>query len=610
MLKKHIIIFIRYFFRRLNDFVARKRRKSMFLAKGEVIRSHALTAKGLFQLWRSELQGHKADYFYFNRLIKQSFKQMIGIVSLNQGRSQTSRLYNEIRLLKNFFYNWFTSVIPDRFAFARARIISTRNKIKIKSDLLENWRRKSRVIILIEQQSQQIQLSLKARHVTKSFMDWRLLTKQHSARLIWTQNFRFTEDLRQFWEQWRIQTKNQITADTKYQFNLCRGYLNTWRSFFEIKQEKRFQLKRHFSLWKSFSQSERGLRFLSGQGLLRKLTRLKASNSTLSKALESSNCALNSNFFYQKIIKFYQWKNQLKRIFHLKQTANAFLLEKIKKSLQIWRLKTAHFNVVRSEPMRIKMKIFGVIQKNLILRQKKVLALDSQLFHYYTHRAVQLESFYFQHWESAFQVTQVGEHCCLQILKLWESKKRTKLFHNWQLQTAGIIFGKCKRITEQQGVFTRWRQSCSNERSRRSLRIISKHFKYWRYVYRQRNLENQEIQFRHLRIKLLHYTNWKSLGIIHYHNWSRANDFFYIVRGSRCLELWRQKLQAIRIARAKTQTLLLLRAPIVRKSRIDQLTANAASLSDLIGKSVNDVRVDDFSNQLVMENLNIAELSV
>ena len=591
--------------------MARKRRMSMFLTKEEVVRSHALTAKGLFQLWRSELQGHKADFIYSNRLVGQVFKKMTGIVSLNQGRSQTSRLYNEIRLLKNFFYNWFTSVISDRFAFARDRIILSRNEIKIKTNFMEKWRRKSRELILIQQQSLQIQLSLKVRHLTKFFNDWKLLTKQHEARLIWTQNFRITENLRQFWGQWRIETNNQISADTKYQFNLCKSNLNTWRTLFEVKQERRFQLKRSFSLWKTFSQGGRGLRFLSGQGLLRKLTRLKAPNSTLSKALENSNCASSSNYS-RRIVEFYQWKNQLKRVLILNETATAFLLEKIKKSLQIWRLKTAHFNVVRSEPMRIKLKTFEMIRKSLNSRREKIDSLDSQLFHYYTHRAVQLESFYFQHWESAFQVTQVGKHCCLQVLKHWEAKKRKYLFLKWQLQTAGIIFGKCKRITEQQGVFTRWRRSCSNERSRRSFRILWKHLKLWKQGLRQRNLENREIKFRHTRTKLFYYNNWKSLELIHNQNWSRAYDFFYIVRGSRCFDLWKQKLQALRTVRIKTQTLLLLRAPVVRKPRIEHLMATTASLSDLTDKSssLNFGKENSGSDQLILENLNIAELSV
>ncbi len=86
-------------------------------------------------------------------------------------------------------------------------------------------------------------------------------------------------------------------------------------------------------------------------------------------------------------------------------------------------------------------------------------------------------------------------------------------------------------------------------------------------------------------------------------SWSRADDFFFIVRGSRSLDIWKQKLEALRTARMKTQTLLLLRAPTVRKPRIEQLMANAASLSDLKGSK-------DDGDHLIMENLNIAELSV
>lgn len=584
---------------RLNDFIGRKKRRAMFLTREEVSRSHALTAKGLFLVWRHELQERRAQAFHVSRLLKGTFKRLTGCISLSQGRAQTSRLYNEIRLLKNCFYNWFSAVIPDRFVFERDRMILARNERKTKAQTLLKWIRKSRSIVLLEQQCNQLKIAFKNRQMTRIFSNWNLLTKQHSARLIWTENFRLTEDLRQIFKNWRSQAKNQVTADTKYQFNLCKNSLNVWRGLFDEKQENRFQLKRFFSSWKYLSIERRGIRFLRGQELLRCLSRLKVPNETLAKALECSNEESSST----KTVTFFKWKHQLKQLLTLKDCGNVFLLDKIKKILQIWRLKTAELNVIESEPIRMKSKVFTLIKKLVASKREKCEALDGQLFHYYANRAVKLEGLYFHRWESAFQVTQVGEHCCLQILKLWESQQRAALFKRWQVQTAGIIFEKCKRITGQQGMFTIWRRSCSAERSRRSLRIISKHFQSWRHAHKQRSLESRQIKFHHLKCKLGYFTRWKREHEKMIQSWSRANDFYFIVRGSRSIDLWKQKLEALRTARLKTQTLLLLRAPIVRKPRIEQLMANAVSLSDLKGSK-------DDEGHLIMENLNIAELSV
>ena len=589
---------------RLNDFIAKKKRRAMFLKRGQVSQ---FTAKGLFQIWRDGLQGRKAEIFYSSRLLKRSFRKLTGILSLNQGRAQTSRLYNEIRLLKNFFYNWFATVIPDRLVFARDRQFLSHKESRIKTKIFQKWIRKSRSIILLEQQSAQIQISLRNRRIALQFSKWNLLTKQHAARLIWTENFRLTEDLRENFTFWRNSTRNQIISDTKYQFNLCKSSLTLWRKLFEKAQEERFQMKRFFTLWKVSSQGCRGIRFLNGQRLLRRLTRFKASNSTLSRALNAEvteNC--DSSKFSTVIVQLFKWKNQLLRIKTIEDCGNVILFEKLKKILQIWRLKTAELNVISSEPARLRTKVIGSIKKHFQYRRDKSEALDRQLFHYYASRAVHLENLYFQRWESAFQVLQVGEHCCLQVLKLWETQKRKNLFHRWQVQTAGIIFSKCKKITEQQETFTKWRQLCKSERERRSLRIVSKHFQLWKQAHRQKKLENCEINFRHLHAKLSYFSKWKESRHKMIQNWSRANDFFYIVRGCKSLSLWKQKLEALQLARAKTQTLLFLRAPIARKPRIEQLIAKAASLSNL----ASDPKDKDENDNLIMGNLNIAELSV
>lgn len=591
---------------RLNDFVARRRRRSMFLKRGQV---QQLTAKGLFQVWRDELQGRKAEIFYSARLLKSSFKKWTGILSLNQGRAQTSRLYNEIRLLKNFFYSWFSKVIPDRLAFARDRQFLAHKESRIKSGTFQKWSRKSRSIILLEQQSDQVQIAMKNRRIALQFSKWNSLTKQHAARLIWTENFRLTEDLRSNFGFWRSSTKNQIISDTKYQFNLCKTGLTLWRNLFEKVQEERFQLKRFFTLWKVSSQGRRGIRFLNGQLLLRRLTRFKATNLTLSRALEQSTANPETCEYSLKIVQLFKWKSELKRIKMIRDCGNSFLFEKLKKILQIWRLKTAELNVISSEPTRIKSKAISSIRKHLRDQRDKCDGLDRQLFHYYANRAIHLENIYFQRWESAFQVLQVGEHCCLQVLKLWEAQQRKNLFRRWQVQTAGIIFSKCKRITEQQGAFTKWRQLCRSERERRSLRIVSKYFQSWTQTNRQRKLENSEINFRHVRTKLSYFSKWKESRHEMIQSWSRASDFFYIVRGCKSLSLWRQKLEALLVARTKTQTLLLLRAPIVRKPRIEHLMAKAASLSNLPGAECSMMDKDEDGN-LIIGNLNIAELSV
>lgn len=589
---------------RLNDFVAIKRRRSMFLKRDQV---KQFTAKGLFQVWRDALQGRKAEIFYSSRLLKSSFKKLTGVLSLNQGRDQTSRLYNEIRLLKNCFYSWFQKVIPDRLVFARDRQFLWHKESRIKSITFQKWSRKSRSCILLEQRSDQFQISMKNRRIALQFSKWNSLTKQHAARLIWTENFRLTEDLREKFSFWRESTRKQIISDTKYQFNLCKNSLALWRNLFEKVQEERFQMKRFFTLWKVSSQGRRGIRFLNGQLLLRRLTRFKATNSTLSRALEQSTSNPETCAEYSmKIVQLFKWKSELKRIKMVQDCGNVFLFDKIKKRLQIWRLKTAELNVIASEPIRIKAKVISSIRRHLRERRDKCDALDRQLFHYYANRAVHLENLYFQRWESAFQVIQVGEHCCLQVLKLWEAQKRKNLFRRWQVQTAGIIFSKCKRITEQQGAFTKWRQLCRSERERRSLRIVSKYFQLWTQRNRQRKLETREINFRHIRTKQSYFSKWKESRQEMIQCWSRANDFFYIVRGCKSLSLWRQKLEALILARTKTQTLLLLRAPIVRKPRIEQLMAKAASLSNLPAESAD----KDENGNLVIGNLNIAELSV
>lgn len=591
---------------RLNDFIARKKRRAMFLTRDEVTKSYALTAKGLFQIWRHELKGRRADSLFSSRLLSKFFRKLSGNLSLNQGRAQTSRLYNEIRLLKNFFYKWFSSIIPDRFVFERDRMILTKRDRNLKVKTLKKWLKKSNEIILLENQWKKVEIYFKNGKINNFLSKWNLLTKQHGAQLIWTENFRITEDLRNCFYYWRSEAKNQIISDTKYQFNLCKNNLNIWKKLFEERQEKRFQLRRFFKNWKSSSQGRRGLRFLRGQELLRNLTRLKVSNSILASTLEFSSNFNNfeSPNYSKKIVFFFKWKGQIKRIETLEDCGNLFLLERMKKILQIWKLKASELNVIKTEPFRIKLKTFQSLLNQLSKRREKCESLDGQLFHYYTNRAVQLESFYFHQWEKAFQVTQIGENCCIKVLKLWESQKRKDLFRRWQCQTAGIIFGKCKRITEQQGIFTLWRRSCKNEVQRRSLRILSKHFQIWGQVNRQRILENREIQFRHLRTKLKKFSIWKLKLKEMIQSWSRANDFFFIVRGCKSIDLWKQKLEALRIARSKTQTLLLLRAPVVRKPRFEQIMANALSLSDV---RKHEHAVND---QITMENLNIAELSV
>ena len=594
---------------RLNDFISRKKRRVM-LQEGVIVnKSNYLTgaivnkSHVFFKTWRNELNGRRADYFYSKRILSKSFKKLIGNLSLNQGRNQTCRLYNEIRLLKNFFYKWFTSVIPDRYIFERERNISSKKESELMVKLLKNWSKKLKKLVKINEIELIESKKFENRKILTIFNNWKFITKQKVTRLIWTENFRLTEDLRNYFNNWRLKSKNQIISDTKYQFNLCKIKLKNWRNLFEERQEKRFKLKQFFKIWKSFSQGRRGIRFLRGQELLRNLTKSKVSNSILASTLEISSNFESPNYS-KKISSFFKWKNQIKRIQKLKDFGNIFLLERIKKVLQIWRLKTFQLNVIKNEPIRIKTKTFNLIKNLLKKNREKLENLDSQLFHYYTNRAIKLESFYFHKWEKAFQITQIGENCCIKILKLWESEKRTCLFRRWQCQTAGIIFGKCKRITEQQGIFSLWRNNCKSEINRRSFRILSKHFQIWCQVSRQRNLENREIQFRHLRSKLKNFSIWKLKLKETIQSWSRANDFFFIVRGSRSIDLWKQKLEALRIARSKTQTLLLLKAPVVRKPRIEQLMANAASLSDI-------KKVDaDENDQLVMGNLNIAELSV
>ena len=174
--------------------------------------------------------------------------------------------------------------------------------------------------------------------------------------MIWTENFRLTEDLRGNFAFWRNSTKNQVVSDTKYQFNLCKNALKIWRNLFEERQERRFQMKRFFTLWKVSSQGRRGIRFLNGQKLLRRLTRFKASNLTLSRALEHSSSSGNpdstdtlaSSKYSMMIVQLFKWRNGLKRIKTIEDCGNVFLFEKLKKTLELG--KTYNFQVTLFEP--------------------------------------------------------------------------------------------------------------------------------------------------------------------------------------------------------------------------------------------------------------------
>ena len=120
----------------------------------------------------------------------------------------------------------------------------------------------------------------------------------------------------------------------------------------------------------------------------------------------------------------FKWRNELKRIRTIEDCGNVFLFEKLKKILQVWRLKTAELNVITSEPIRIKAKVFGGFNDYYVINGRKVIPWIVNYSITTPIEAVQLENLYFQRWESTFQVLQVGEHCCLQVLKLWDAQKR------------------------------------------------------------------------------------------------------------------------------------------------------------------------------------------
>lgn len=605
----------------------------MFMGNVQQSQQFRFSSKGLFQVWRHELKIRRSDQIYCKNLIKKYFNNMAGVTALNQGRSHTSRLYNEIRLIKNYFYKWFTTTIEDRLAFSKGKALAKKKNLIIKINVLEAWRRKTRAVNLIEQKSNALIRIFNERQVSSAFSSWRLLVKHHTARYIWTANFRNTEDIRELWTLWLRNGRNQIISDTIYQSNLTRTSLNKWRTIFDARQDRRFELKRHFCSWRKVLQGNRAFRFYSGQSLLRKLSVFKsATPEILSQAMErsginststsSSFSQLNSDFiefdygltrksksvgsvFSSRILKFYQWRGKLNRLLLLEEEGDVFLLRKLQKIIQIWRLKIIYKNLEETESCRLAVRLIRQLKFYLQSQREKSETADRQLFHFYTERAIKLEKRYFQIWESSFQVTRVSDHFCDQILRVqWNSIKKSDNFHKWQLLTAGKIFSKCQKITQQQQSFSAWRQNCKTEISTRNRRILSKHFSRWKHENRCAKLERSKNQFLHVKRKKIYFEKFKNLYKKRQINHSRSFDFFYITRGLSTLNVWRERVKLIRSFRERNQKSLMmntLRVPLVRKPRIEQLMATAMSLSDL---SVQDNEAD-FSG-----NLNVAELSV
>lgn len=491
--------------------------------------------KGLLRSWRSQFRARIARHRYARRLAKRIFSKMHQISSVNRCLSQTARLYNEIRLLKNAFYAWFRASIPDRLAFARANELTHAHRQSLKFGVLAQWARRCQSITTLQRESQRFDHLKRIKLQLKCLATWRLLHKQHSTRLIWTENFRATEDLRAAWQDWRRLTAIHIQADVFYQRALALGCLNQWRNLFESRQDRRWSLLSVFKKWKQLRLARQAQIYFSGQRTLRRLNAFDAPAQSLSASLQlpESKQAL--------LIALYKWHFRLDRLLQLELAGDGMILESLKKKLRCWRLATINKLLPRQQPRQLVIKMIRRLKRHVLRAKEKKEAGEVALMQYYTSRAWTLQRDAFSLWESRFQMRELGKRACDARLKQWQAAEQWLCLHRWQLQTALKIHTKCTRWTQRQSAFTQWRQICASEKKFRMQRIKNSSLTSWRAALKSKLL--QKIEGGAWRSVVLgsRLNRWQEKKNSLTKAASLAEDFYYLTRSLSTLKSWQLK---------------------------------------------------------------------
>ncbi len=510
--------------------------------------------KALLRTWRNQFRFRIAASKHACRLGRQTLTRMQQFSLVGKGRSQTARLYNEIRLLKNAFYAWFNAAIPDRLLFARANQFTAAHKKSLKFGSLSQWARKLASLQHLQLEAARQTHLQELKTQLFSLSKWRLLAKQHLARLIWTSNFRATEDLRAAWQLWLQRTRMQIHADTIYQRGLALSALQQWRTLFSMRQERRWSLFRGLKRWRHAHRARQATIFFAGQRVLRVLNSNDAPTSTLAQALSRSSQQQCQLAFV------YQWRSALTRLIGLELAGDGMILESLKARLKRWRLQT-HFKMLpAAAPVKLATKMIRRLKRFLQRRQERSDELETALMHFYTQRAWKLEASAFGKWERLFQMAQIGKLSCDTELKAWQSKEKWHCLHRWQLQTALKIHQKCEKWTERQRVLNYWRGVGKTLQSQRRLRILGRSLRNWSAALKERRLNSLQLTAWRC-VKIGHtIERWRSKLFAQQSAYSLATDFCFLASGLAALRGWRQALCTKR-QRGKPAIGRTLRAP-------------------------------------------------
>lgn len=492
--------------------------------------------KGLLRTWRSQFRFRIAANRHARRLGRQNIKTMQRFTESRQKVNQIARFYNEIRLLKNAFYAWFRTVIPDRLLFARAYQFTAAHRQSLKYGALSHWARKLTQVHRHQDQLRQQQHVQQLKALLYSLAKWRLLTKQHTARFIWTANFRSTEDLRASWKLWQERTRAQIFADTVYQRRLALSSLSTWRLLFNARQERRWTLFRGLKRWRHVAKARQATVYFAGQRVLRVLAANDAPSSSLSHAL---SCSPDQQC---KLAFIYRWRSALTRLIGLELAGDGMILEGLKSKLKRWRLQTHLKRLPSVAPVKLATKMIRRLKRYLHHRQERDEELEALLMDYYTKRAWKLEAVAFGKWERLFQLAQLGKLACEAELKKWQAREKGQCLHRWQLQTALKIHQKCCKWTERQRVLNYWRQVGGALQQQRKHRILARSFGLWCMVLKQRRLQSFQVTSWRLWKTGNAMERWRSRLFACQTAASLATDFSFLVTGLAALRMWRASL--------------------------------------------------------------------
>lgn len=516
----------------------------MFASKAQVEGGN--TAKSLFRAWHTQMLTRKAARLHQRRVLRTALSTATGRVVLNRGRRKTAMLYDEIRLLKQHFYQWFAVAVADRLVLRQATQVLRVRDATLKARILACWWHRARTVDQLRHQLDAHLQFQKRRSQLTILAQWHTKLRHHTARLVWTDNFRATEELRTWIQQWRQHATMQVTADTHFQKRLARVALARWQAT----ADTRVQLRSALHAWHRLGQQRRNVRFCAGQRLLRQLTALRASTGVLSRAasvfphVDEGRAPLLAI----GLVALCRWRAAHEHVRTLDRTGDAVLVARSHKTLLAWRLQAALHNVARSEPQRQALRTLRSLRRVLRQRQAKQGSLERALFAHYAGRALVLEQRHFSSWEAAFQLAKLNEHCCAQTLQQLQQQKRQRLLHHWKLRTAEHIFAKCQALTGKQHVFTLWRRHATLAGAARKQRITRRTWSAWRRQFDRLRLEGAARQWTRARTRRL-VSSWRHRAQFQRHAHHQAADFRFVVRGQRLLRHWRQRVVLLRSVR-------------------------------------------------------------